>query len=112
MGERHHGHGHNSGGCERTEPERGKKNGYRGCRSGSLDTRRRDADRGTKKARGAPTTAAWEAAESEAQTKAEPSTDTNTDAENYIDTDSGDDITPNTDQMKGDTPTTKPIETG
>jgi len=118
VGQGHHGHGGKSGGCNRTRPERGKEIGHRGCRSGCLDTRRLDADRGTEEAGGAQTAAAGKAAQIKAKTKpkAEPSTNTNTNtnanSKSRIDVERGDDISADTDPTMCDIPTVKPIEAG
>jgi hypothetical protein len=57
-----------------------------------------------------PAIAAWKAAQAKAKAKAKPRTDA--DAENHIDADCGDDTSTDTGQTVGDSPTTKPKETG
>jgi len=96
----------------------------RGRRPGGFDPRRPDPDRRTSEAGGAPTDAAWEAAQVSANAKtktkpnpqAEASTRTGTsagiDAGNHIIIHIGEVRSADTDQMMGDCPTTKPKEAG
>jgi len=96
----------------------------RGGRPGGLDTRRPDPDRWTRERRGAPTAAAWEAAQvsANAKTKTKPSpnaetststkTSADTDPENQIGVEWGEVSTADTQQTMRDGPTTKPKEAG
>ena len=116
MGQGHHRHGRNGGGCYTTGPESGEQSGHQGCQPGGLDTRKPDPDRWTREAAEGPTVAARKAAQINANAKTKPNpkakpstcseTRTDTDTENHTGGERGDIISTDTNQTMGDDPTT------
>jgi len=89
---------------------RGKESRPQWRRSKGLNAHRDIAHRTTGEPTGAPAIAAKKAVKSKPKAKTEPSTDT--EAENHIDADGSDDISTDTGQTVGDSPTKKPEDTG